>query len=403
MIFAQLGCDKSPLKVSLHKSKPTYTGVVTTMVQEHISSSVPLERLSSGPVSGLGDVRSLLPTTLLQQRHRAWALGLPPQCEVPQSAHATPLIIAVGGGKGGVGKSFIAANLAARLARLGFRVAALDLDCGGSNLHTYFGLTQIQHGLGDFIVHQRCAMNDILQPTPIEGLSIAASQRDDSWSVADSLNADGMGRFFAGVQSLATLSDKNKFDIVVIDLGAGSARHTIDMFSCAHVGVVTALPEPTSVENSYLFLRTTLMRLLSNAGHRLNVEAQAQEVLQVLNRDAVGVPHRSYTDKLRTLYQANPAVIAPLAAVLSGRMIGVVINQTRSQADIDIGRAMEMAAQRYFGFTSQYLGYLNYDESAWKSLRNKRLLLVDFPQALLTRRVCEVGSSLLKGVGITIG
>ena len=377
--------------------------MVTTMVQEHIISSVPLERHTSVPLAGVGDVRNLLPTPLLQQRHRAWTLGLPPQCEVSAQSQSLPLVIAVGGGKGGVGKSLISANLAARLARLGFRVAALDLDCGGSNLHTYFGLNQIQHSLGDFIVHNKCTMHDILQPTSIEGLSIAASQRDDSWTVTDSLSGIGMSRLFAGIQSLAGNQNGRNFDIVVVDLGAGSARHTIDVFTCAHVGVVTALPEPTSVENSYLFLRTTLMRLLENAGKRLGVEDQTQEVLQALNRDTVGLPHRSYTDKLRSLYQANPAIVAPLASVLSGRMVGVIINQTRSQADIDIGRAMEMAAQRYFGFSSQYLGYLNYDESAWKSLRNKRLLLVDFPQALLTRRLCDVGSALLKGVGVTIG
>lgn len=372
------------------------------MVQEHIISSVPLERQNSVPLVGSGDLRHLLPTQLLQQRHRAWTLGLPPQCEITPQSQSMPLIIAIGGGKGGVGKSLISANLAARFARVGFRVAALDLDCGGSNLHTYFGLNQSSYSLGDFIVHERCKMQDILQPTCIDGLSIAASQRDNSWTVTDSLNGVGMSRLFAGIQSLANPQSGGNFDVVIVDLGAGSARHTIDVFTCAHVGIVTALPEPTSVENSYLFLRTTLMRLLENAGKRLGVEDQAQEILQTLNRDTVGLPHRSYTDKLRSLYQANPSVVAPLASVLSGRMVGVIINQTRSQADIDIGRAMEMAAQRYFGFASQYLGYLNYDESAWKSLRNKRLLLVDFPQALLTRRLCDVASTLLKGVGITI-
>jgi len=48
-----------------------------------------------------------------------------------------PRIYPIGGGKGGVGKSFITANLGALLAKQGKRVVLVDLDLGGSNLHTF--------------------------------------------------------------------------------------------------------------------------------------------------------------------------------------------------------------------------------------------------------------------------
>ena len=48
-----------------------------------------------------------------------------------------PVLIPVGGGKGGVGKSLTAANLAAALAKLGKQVIVVDLDLGGSNLYSY--------------------------------------------------------------------------------------------------------------------------------------------------------------------------------------------------------------------------------------------------------------------------
>ena len=49
-------------------------------------------------------------------------------------------IIAVGGGKGGVGKSVLAANLGIYLAQLGKHVVLLDADLGGANLHTFLGV-----------------------------------------------------------------------------------------------------------------------------------------------------------------------------------------------------------------------------------------------------------------------
>jgi flagellar biosynthesis protein FlhG len=175
------------------------------------------------------------------------------------------------------------------------------------------------------------------------------------------------------------------------------------MFCCAHAGIVTALPEPTSVENAYLFMRTALMRLLTHSAHRLGMPEEGAAIVSALSSDHAGAAGRSYTEKLRLLYQANPAPVGAIAAVLSGRLLGIMINQTRSQADIDIGKAMEMAAQRYFGFTAAYLGYLNYDEAAWKSLRNKRLLLLDFPQSVIVRRLSDATNVLLRHCGVTVG
>ena len=337
-----------------------------------------------------------LPTPMMTLRHRGWSLGLPAQCVAPSVSR--PLIIAVGGGKGGVGKSLIAANLAARLARLGLNVAALDLDCGGANLHTYFGMSSVPASLGDWLVAGKADLPGVLTPTSVPGLAIASSQRDEAWTISDSLSSDGFGRLWSGITSLGDIG----YQVVILDLGAGTSRHTIDLFCCAHAGVITALPEPTSVENAYLFMRACLMRTLRHAAHRLGRMEEGEAILTALNQEIPGSPGRSYTEKLRYLFQANPGTVGPMASALSGRLLGIVINQTRSQADIDIGKAMEMAAQRYFGFSAAYLGYLNYDETAWKSLRNKRLLLIDFPQSIIVRRLSDATNNLLRHCGVSI-
>ena len=57
----------------------------------------------------------------------------------------TPTIIPIAGGKGGVGKSLIAANLAIVLARLGHKTIGIDLDLGAANLHSCLGLSGARH------------------------------------------------------------------------------------------------------------------------------------------------------------------------------------------------------------------------------------------------------------------
>jgi flagellar biosynthesis protein FlhG len=334
-----------------------------------------------------------LPTGVMNQRHRRWVMGLPMACEAPQQSH--PLIIAVGGGKGGVGKSLISANIAARLARMGLKVAAIDLDMGGANLHTYFGMASVPHNVGDWLVQQKSSLVDVLAQSSVDGLTIASAQRDDAWAVSDSLNGEGFSRLWSGITGLGN----SGYQVVLLDLGAGTSRHTIDLFCCAHAGILTALPEPTSIENAYLFMRATLIRLLTHAVARLGRAEEGEALIKALCQESSG---RSYTDKLRMLYQQNPGIVGPMASALSGRLMGVLINQTRSQSDIDTGKAMEMAAQRYFGFTSAYLGYLNYDEAAWKSLRNKRLLSQDFPHSVIVRRINEATNVLLNHCGIQV-
>ena len=64
---------------------------------------------------------------------------------------AGPRLLAVGGGKGGVGKTFVTANLATSLARLGQRVVVVDMDLEGANLHTCLGVPSPQRSLADFV------------------------------------------------------------------------------------------------------------------------------------------------------------------------------------------------------------------------------------------------------------
>ena len=82
----------------------------------------------------------------------------------------TSTIIPIASGKGGVGKSFLAANLAIALAKLGKQVIVADLDFGGSNLHTCLGLNNIYPGIGDFLRARYPKLKDLLVTTDDQNL-----------------------------------------------------------------------------------------------------------------------------------------------------------------------------------------------------------------------------------------
>ena len=79
-------------------------------------------------------------------------------------------IIPIASGKGGVGKSLIAANLSIALAQAGKKVILVDVDLGGSNLHMLLGLRSIKKGIGTYLSNEKLAFTDLIINTNFQGL-----------------------------------------------------------------------------------------------------------------------------------------------------------------------------------------------------------------------------------------
>src|SRR5512136_1659022 len=87
-------------------------------------------------------------------------------------------IWSIGGGKGGIGKSLIAASVGWQLARMGRRVVLVDADLGGANLHTCLGLPPSGRTLADFIQRRVSSIDEIVVDTGVPGLSLISGASD---------------------------------------------------------------------------------------------------------------------------------------------------------------------------------------------------------------------------------
>lgn len=296
----------------------------------------------------------------------------------PVSSHAATssggdsqkFIWAVGGGKGGVGKSLIAANLSIALARTGKRVCAIDLDLGAANLHTCLGVDIPQVTLSDFFSRREPDIKKVLVQTPVRNLHMVSGAQD----------AIGVANL-KHTQKSKLLNELKQLDVdyLVFDLGAGTSYNTLDFFLSADVGILALLPEPTSIENTYRFVKSAYYRKLKMADSLFEIRPMIDMAMD--QKNPLGI--RSPADLLREATKYSPEMGMKLREEIGRFRPKIIINQARTQTDIDIGFSIKSVCKKYFGIDMEYVGYLDYDSAVWQSVRRKRPLLLEFPNAKL--------------------
>ena len=255
-------------------------------------------------------------------------------------------IWAIGGGKGGVGKSLISSSLAIALSRMHQKVIAIDLDLGGANLHTTLGVDLPQQSMSDFLSGRTQNLNDCVVPTGIPNLSLISGAQD-SVAVAN-LGNEQKNRLFEAFRSLDA-------DYLIFDLGAGTSNHTIDFFLAADVGILSLLPEPTSIENGYRFLKAAYFRRLRTCPQLENVAGLIDLAMDSKNEEGI----RSPADLFREVNAASPEAGMRLKEQIARFQPKLILNQVRTQTDVEVGFSVKSVSKRYFGIDIDYVGYLD--------------------------------------------
>ncbi len=165
-------------------------------------------------------------------------------------------VIPVASGKGGVGKTFLTANLAMALARKGARVLAVDLDLGGSNLHSFLGIANRHPGVGDFLKARVSELSGLIVPTGIRDLGL--------------LTGEGRTPFmanlpFAQKQRLLRAVHALPADYILLDLGAGTAYDTLDFFRASPRGLLVTTPEYPAIMGVLGFIKHCCLRTVTRS------------------------------------------------------------------------------------------------------------------------------------------
>lgn len=200
-------------------------------------------------------------------------------------------VMAVTSGKGGVGKTMLTANLAVLAARRGKRVLIIDADLGLANVEIVFGVKPKRH-VGDLLDPQVAADEVLIEVRPGIHILPAASGIQQ----LTQLGEDEKLRLIAVLDSLA-----DRFDLVLIDSGAGIGDNVLFFVGVAQEIVLVVTPEPTSLVDAYAAVKVLSQQMgLKDFGVVVNSvvdEMAARDVFQKL----VGLADRFLSVRIRHL------------------------------------------------------------------------------------------------------
>jgi len=301
------------------------------------------------------------------------------QLHIPQKKSQ---IWAVGGGKGGVGKSFISSSLAICLGRLGFSVTALDLDLGSANLHTCLGAPIPKLSLSDFLNNRVESLEDLLQETKLLKVQFISGS-NDAVNIPN-LSGAQKQRLLKGISNLST-------DFIILDLGAGTHNNTLDFFLYSDVPILTSVPEPTSIENTYRFIKSSFYRKLC----LLTKDPSLKELIDqsMDHRNTLGI--RTPRDLIHHIEYEYPQKGHWLIQEMNRRPYTLILNQIRTRPDIQLGGSIRSVCRQYFGLNLNYCGYLDYDNAVWQALRKREPLLVAYPFSSLVGQFLRITKNLV--------
>ena len=300
-------------------------------------------------------------------------------------------IVAIGGAKGGIGKSLYTANLGVFLANKGLRTVVVDLDLGGANLHLYLGETFIKCNINDFINNKVSSLQKTIIPTKYGPYLIGG---DSSQLGAANIN-------YTRKLKLMNAIKKIDADYIIIDLGGDTSYNIIDFFLLADHGIVMTTCDPASYIDAYNFIKTALYRKLNRLfGSESKYKDQKDHNLEQLIRKATMPENGSKFVKMENLLEEVKRQLPQSLPLLSEAILtfnpNLIVNRVPPNYNVcQIVDRIQEVATKMLSINVRYLGCIGYQPEIELSARNLVPIVSKSTNCDLAKNMRQIADNLL--------
>ncbi|MBN2246600.1 MAG: MinD/ParA family protein [Candidatus Aminicenantes bacterium] len=292
-------------------------------------------------------------------------------------------IFSVAAGKGGTGKSFLAASLGIYFAQRDEKeVVLIDADLGGPNLHTFLGVKETEIDLGHFITNRIPTLQDTLAATPFKNLSLIKGTENVFFTA--NLNYNKKLKLLRHIKAFV---DKS----IIIDIGTGTAYNCIDFFLFSNPGLLVVNPEPTSVENAYYFLKNCIIRIL-----KLVIDYYEIHDLMKKIADQITDTSKSIYSFLNEIISQDKFYAEIIYSSLQKFKPCLILNKTRSETDTFLGNTMAEVVQKYLVIDMDFIGSIPFDDRIHTSIKEYKPFLQQYPDSEVARSIRSIADKLIE-------
>ncbi|MDA3938608.1 MAG: P-loop NTPase [Spirochaetia bacterium] len=293
-------------------------------------------------------------------------------------------VLPIASGKGGVGKSLFATNVAIALAQTGKKVILADLDLGASNLHLILGMGSIKAGIGSFLSNPDTDFNDIIFDTEYKNLKFIPGDGE----IPGMANLDNSQK-----TKLVRELYMQEADYLILDLGAGTSFNTVDFFLSSSIGVIVTAPALTATLNAYLFLKNVVFRLMSTSFKKDSWAGKYFESLKQEGKNFQKIYIPKVIEKIRIedpesyeIFMKSMSVFKPM----------LVMNMLEDPKDSQKAVKIRRSCKEYLGVNLEHLGIIYFDHQQEIALNSRLPIIAYKPNSVLSQAIYRIADKILE-------
>ncbi len=297
-------------------------------------------------------------------------------------------IIAIGGGKGGVGKTVMAASLGTGMAMMKKRTVIVDGDFGGADLHTVMGFEKPNKTYFNFYNHEYENLNDILLEHPdFDHLKI----------MSGAIGSPGMANL-SYQQKMRFIRHLRKIiaDFIILDLGAGTSYNVLDLFLAADQGIIIVTPDPMSILEGYNFVKQALFRKIA---HIIRGHGNTTGLIKNISQTETHKSQSTIKDLTNQISEMDQKLGEKIIISLSKFHPMLLANMTINSDDENNILAIKSAAQELLSTEIEYIGAVHEDETVRESIQKMVPLLNYDPKCPASKDLTHIITNKLFQMG----